>query len=296
MKKILVSLMVLALCVPAMAGTITFGTPVITNGQVDIPWTADEGVVGIALTVTASAGVIDTVVVDSFFDVFVDSAFTDGAGYVYQTGIPTATQGAAGELALPSATFSISVAGLDDDGIGAGTEEALLVGTITMTSDAGATIDVCEDTLRGGVVAYSGAMTIVGLCQNIVIPANATTCYDRLTTAEQTAWDTYIAGGKTVAQMESWCNRFQCRGDADNAAYLPGILDWQIYSVDLNAMIAQWQKTYITNTNPAADFDHAAYLPGILNWTVYSGDLNILIANWQKTPATLVECPGYVAP
>ena len=117
-----------------------------------------------------------------------------------------------------------------------------------------------------------------------------------LTVAEQAVYDNYITAGFTDAQMECWCWKYQCRADADNAAYLPGVLDWQIYQSDLNIMIANWKATYSTIADPCADFDHQGYLPGVLDWMVYQGDLNILIANWKKTPAQLVDCPSYLGP
>jgi hypothetical protein len=120
------------------------------------------------------------------------------------------------------------------------------------------------------------------------------TCFEMLSAADQAEYNKYIAAGKTAADMVSWCWRFQCRGDADNAAYLPTTLKWQVYQADLNILIAQWKTTYATATNVAANFDHAAYLPTTLKWTVYQSDLNILIDNWKKTPTTLVECPSYL--
>jgi len=140
------------------------------------------------------------------------------------------------------------------------------------------------------------ACTTITMNANAAIVANFAkkTCYEMLTAAEKLEYDKYIAAGKTDAQMVSWCWRFQCRGDADNLAYLPTTLKWQIYQGDMNIMIAQWKKTYATSTNVAADFDHMSYLPTTLKWTVYQGDMNIMIANWKKTATTLVECPSYL--
>lgn len=167
MRKLFASLLVLAMCVPAMAATITFGPANNSvSGQVSIPWTADAGVVGMALKVDVTGGGTCTAVaVDSFFDVFMDSAYTQelGAGYVYKTGIATALQTGPGEQTLPAASFSISIGGLDDDGIGAGTEEAPTSGTIVLTGTPLKPVAIAEDTLRGGVVGYAGAMTIAGL-------------------------------------------------------------------------------------------------------------------------------------
>lgn len=120
------------------------------------------------------------------------------------------------------------------------------------------------------------------------------TCFEMLSAADQLEYNKYIAAGKTSADMVSWCWRFQCRGDGDNAAYLPTSVKWQVYQADMNIMIAQWKRTYATSTNVAADFDHMSYLPTSVKWTVYQGDMNIMIANWKKTATTLIECPSYL--
>lgn len=175
MKKCLAIIVVLALVAPAMAVDFTItGVDTSTAGTAVISWTAGEGVVGMGLEVAAD-NPIATVAVDSFFDVFVDSAFDLGVGYDYPgtgpaNGIPTATVGAPGELALPQSSFSISVGGLDDDGIGAGTEEAPTSGTITLTTDGTTetTLTITEDMLRGGIVGYNGAMTLVDTSSDLV--------------------------------------------------------------------------------------------------------------------------------
>jgi hypothetical protein len=148
----------------------------------------------------------------------------------------------------------------------------------------------------GKVASPTSASTTITMDGDYTAVANFVkkTCREMLTTAEQVEYDKYIAAGKTDAQMVSWCWRFQCRGDADNQAYQPTTLKWQIYQGDMNIMIAQWKKTYATSTNVAADFDHMSYQPASLKWTVYQGDMNIMIANWKKTPTTLVECPSYL--
>jgi hypothetical protein len=197
MRKLLTSLLVLAMCAPAMAATITFGPANNSvSGQVAIPWTADAGVVGMALKVDVTGGGTCTAVaVDSFFDVFMDYAYTQelpgNPGYTYKSGIPTALQTGPGELALPSASFSISIGGLDDDGIGAGTEEAPLSGTIVLTGTPGAPVAIAEDTLRGGVVGYAGAMTIVSLPISTsfgIVEENITKPSVALTTPVNGAW------------------------------------------------------------------------------------------------------------
>ncbi len=151
----------------ADAGTITFGPPETPRWteEVTIPWTADEGVVGMALTVDATEPIVEVVIAGNFFDVFVDSAFSAGSGYTVGDGTPIATQEAPGPLLLPATNFSICFAGLDDDGIGTGTDEAPTSGAITLRINWGSnpTVRIDIDTLRGGIVGYNGAMSVVGL-------------------------------------------------------------------------------------------------------------------------------------
>ncbi len=211
MKKILVSLMVLALCVPAMAA-VTATSDNSVAGEVTVTLTSDsDGIVGVALTVDTAGSATGVVVAESFFDVFVDSAFTAGAGYVYQTGIPTATQGAAGELDISggSASFSISVAGLDDDGIGAGTDEAPTTCTITITGTAGATVDIDIDALRGGVVGYNGALAVSGLPINTTFGERVSEC------VSSSAAGQAIPTGSLIGKPDCWCFQRQCNGDAN---------------------------------------------------------------------------------
>ncbi len=158
--------LVLLFCLSAssLARTITFSVDSSVHGEITIQWTADEGVVGMGLTVDSDAAIEVVSIRESFFDVFVDSAFAAGSGYDVGFGIPTATQGAAGEQTLPATSFSISIAGLDDDGIGSGTEEAPTSGEITLSASSElSSLHIDLDTFRGGIVGYNGAMSVVGL-------------------------------------------------------------------------------------------------------------------------------------
>ncbi|MHC4906420.1 MAG: hypothetical protein ACYTEN_11435, partial [Planctomycetota bacterium] len=125
MKKILVSLLVLAMCAPAMAAvTASWLDNEDGTGTLTLTAGAGEDIVGIGLLVDATAGQVDSYNVDSFFDIFVDVAFdqeTNGDGYTYGEGVSTvsaADPAGPGLLApLPSADqFSISVGGLGGSG------------------------------------------------------------------------------------------------------------------------------------------------------------------------------------
>jgi hypothetical protein len=288
MKKLLLSLLVLACVAPAMAATITFGTPDTgTPGQVTIPWTADAGVVGMGLTVTASAGQVDSFTVDSFFDIFIDLAFENPSGYEYGDGAGAnnqngADQDAPGVVPLPSNRFSISVGGLGGETLPLATPPTS--GAIVLKSAAGATIAVCEDTLRGGVVGYDGAMTIVGLCKNIVIGPAVTECYAGM--ANYAEW---VDAGKP----ECWCYARQCRGDADGKKVGSAFTGFYYVSQDdLNILIGAWQVKNppqgpgLSGTQGCADFNRAKVGSAFTGYyRVSQDDLNILIGTWQVKEA-----------
>jgi len=276
MKKLLVVL-VLACVAPAMAANVTVSSP--ADGQILL--TADAGIVGVGLTV--DGGSIDAVAVDSFFDVFIDSAFTAGAGYEIGDGIPTALQSGPGELALPSSSFSISVGGLDDDGIEAGTEEAPLTATFTLTPTAGTTsVTIDEDTLRGGIVGYDGAMVITGL--PLVVNFGAAEECIKTGTALYTKWE---AAGKPLC----WCYAKNCKGDADGFAQFSGAV--AVYTDDLAIFVGAFGKP--TASLPAngqcANFDRAAQFSGAV--PVYTDDLNIFIGAFGKPSVTDCDMTDY---
>ena len=299
MKKILVSLMVLALCVPAMAA-VTATSDNSVAGEVTVYLTSDsDGIVGVALTVDTAGSATGVVVAESFFDVFVDSAFTAGAGYVYQTGIPTATQGAAGELDISggSASFSISVAGLDDDGIGAGTDEAPTTCTITITGTAGATVDIDIDALRGGVVGYNGALAVSGL------PIN-TTFGELSECVSSTApfYADWVAFGKP----DCWCYEYQCRGDANGTkeGSTFGGYRW-VFNADLAMFLAAYGVLEPTKgpgilsitDGICSDFNHAQEGSAFGGYRrVFNADLAIFLANYGILDPTkgpgLTSCAG----
>jgi hypothetical protein len=299
MKKLMLILVALVVA-PAMAQVTFEGT--YADGVVTISYTTDgEQPRGLALNLASDDGVsMDSLVAESFscFNVFLDYAFANSEGYAVGDGDPIADPAGPGVGSLPNTEISICMGFLDEDGIEPKGDPGpdACASVVALNVSGTGTIVVTADTLRGPDSGVVGSELASNLPITIIVDGVEPTCYDRLTAAEQVVWDSFIAAGKTVAQMECWCNQFQCRGDADNAAYLPGVLNWQIYSADLTAMVNNWKSTYITNTNPCSDFDHATYLPGVLNWTVYSGDLTILVQNWKAVTSTLTDCPAYVAP
>ncbi|MHC5162773.1 MAG: hypothetical protein ACYSO4_06620, partial [Planctomycetota bacterium] len=160
MKKILASLLVLALCAPAMAATITLED--IGGGQATIT-VATEGeeanIVGLGLDVTVTGGVVTAVDVDDMavqkFDIFPDYAYfleTDedpNDGYEYGEGHPVAAMLEAGKLELPQSSFALSLGNLNGEEIAGADGAAEVVITVTWDGDL---LEVCENATRGGIV------------------------------------------------------------------------------------------------------------------------------------------------
>jgi len=135
-----------------------------------------------------------------------DSAYTQevSGDYVYKTGIPTATQSAAGQLALPQAAFSICVGGLDDSATQTdGIDDAPTSGTIVIVGTPGAAVAITQDALRGGIVAYAGAMTVTPLTINTTIGAAVAETITTPTVAKTTAAPA-IAGRVNAVRSETF--------------------------------------------------------------------------------------------
>jgi hypothetical protein len=160
MKKILASLLVLALCAPAMAATV--GIVDNADGTATITVTAEgtANIVGLGLNIdfTADAtGDVTAATVDTAtFDIYPDAAFTiiDGGGtYGYGDGTPIANQGGRGQASI-SNSFCISVGALNGIATAGATGSASV--EITVTVDGSGTLCVTENGPRGGIVLTDG--------------------------------------------------------------------------------------------------------------------------------------------
>jgi len=292
MKKTLAMLLVLALVAPAMA--VTFTASDATGGVLKIDYTLASGEVlrGLALKLTRTSGdavvAAGTDVAAPAFNTFIDYAFSN-AGYQIGDGHPVANPAAAGVAALPASTFSISVGFLDQAGAQAGIAADGSI-TVQLTGTGESCFDIELDTLRGGVVGDNVVAPAAGWKINQCVMIGGTPpCKDRLTAAEQTQWDAYVAAQPAV-DMSCWCWQFQCQGDGDNKTET--LSKYRVYNADLTLLLTNWKAKYAT-ANPAADFNHATET--LSKYCVYNADLTILLTNWKKKDAGLTNCPGYVA-
>jgi hypothetical protein len=307
MKKMLLAVAVLLISAPVFAGTISFtATPDPGNGTCTITYTVTEGTanpVAMALDVDVTSGgpIASIDGMDSFFDVFIDSAYdmeqvTPGS-YTYDpespVGVPSAEQDEAGQLILPSSNFCISMGGLGGlDGNNLASPPA--TGTVAVLhANVDSSGEITLNQLRGGIVDTEGeymqiAEGILPLAFEItVIPP----CFpDTPDYADQYAqYMLYRAEG---IDPNCWCgpphdDGYQCDGDANNDE---NYFEWRVYSSDVARLADSW-KALITDENidPCADFAHDENYFG---WRVYTTDLGILVDNWKALTDDLPgDCP-----
>jgi hypothetical protein len=159
MKKILASLLVLAMCAPAMAATISVVDNTDGTATVTVAVEGEEpNIVGLALDVDAggSATVTDVVIETGNFNIYPDAAYTEelGDGYDYGEGGPVAAKATRGEISLPQSSFALSFGNLNG-ATTAGADGAASV-EITITLSEPNSLTVCENSTRGGIVAVNG--------------------------------------------------------------------------------------------------------------------------------------------
>lgn len=282
MKKILASLLVLALCAPAMAATVSFtdntdGTGTFTITTVGV---GDEYMVGVALDVLADAG-ITAVTVPAAFNVYPDAGYTIGAtfdpwGAPAVAGTPVCAVATPGEIALPgtAGTFAICFANLN----GPSTPGATGAQTIDITFAApdGTQVTISENAARAGVVGTLGEdIALTGTLTGTITVA-VTECV-KSTASFYTDWVNY-------GKPDCWCYQRQCRGDANGTQSGP----YWVSGADLTIFKNAFNKT--DGSLPAggicADFNHAASGP----YRVSGADLTIFKTYFNKAEASVPVC------
>ena len=117
-NKLIVLAVILVLIVIAAAGSlpaadVDFALIDNMDGTGTLQYTVNTGdpPVAMGLEIDVTTPVVGVTMIDSFFDVFMDSAYTQelGTGYVYQTGTPVCDCAGGGEVALPRSNFCLSM-------------------------------------------------------------------------------------------------------------------------------------------------------------------------------------------
>ncbi len=189
-------------------------------------------------------------------------------------------------------------------------EAAPLATTILCTVQVSeeATLTLGENATRGGVVLIGGGApsamdpsTWYGL-----VTGPTGDCY-----AGQPDYDEWVAVGKP----DSWCNRYQCRGDADGLEELlmhvpvppPGYdVFTHVFTLDLGLFLDAYRVVLGgAGEDLACDFDHSQELlmhvpvppPGYDVFTrVYSADLAIFLDGYRVVSGGLTPCGNPVLP
>lgn len=299
MKKVLILLVICALAAPVFAdGTVTISAED-DGADVNIILTVDtadagDGPVGFALDITATdpdKDLTDTVVVDSFFDIFIDLAFDEenGDGYLYAEGDNAVCKvGAAGQINTAGSAASVADAMAGDrvyavcaGGLGGetGTPADPPTGAITLltiSGEGGATADITLNDIRGGIVFKAGGtVTVNGLPLSITIPDDGPTECLKDTAPGYATW---VAFGKP----DCWCYAKQCKGDANGKALLNkavNITDLNILKAAYNKTVTELQTVLVGDVpGICADFNHV----GLLGKQVNITDLNTLKINYNN--------------
>ena len=178
MRKVLLSLLVMALVVPAYAA-VNFSAVDNGDGTVSVVIDTADVVRGLALKVTCTEGAtladLTPVAVNAAFNTFIDFAFTTEAGapgtYEIGDGHPFALAAEAGVAEVGATEFSISMGVLDQSGQQQGYVSSV-GGEVLITFKTGAGMVCFElDTLRGSVVgdeALTTRLDDAGLCRGAV--------------------------------------------------------------------------------------------------------------------------------
>lgn len=165
MRKVLLSLLVLALAAPAMADVAVTAAD-LGGGVLEVTVTPSAGasVRGVALVLEATAGdaavVAETDVETVGLNTFIDYAFSVGTGFNVGDGHPFAMWNAAGVATFPTSKYSLCAGFLDEAGNQAG-QMGVMTFKVTYGLTADSTIAISSDTLRGGIVGDTlGNITI----------------------------------------------------------------------------------------------------------------------------------------
>lgn len=305
MKKLLVSMLVVALCVPAMAATTVEAVGGDAVMTITVTVTDDDVVRGLAVTVeqaAADTGDAEIALVTGDFDVdassfntFIDFAYSAESGYTaVGQGHPIAVVDAAGEIAPATGVqnFAFSAGYLDDEG---GEQAGLGVGvyTITINMDCNATtvFDVALDSLRGGIVGDD--LEVTDSLTTVTVNPGVSECISSSAP--------FYADWVALGSPPCWCYERNCNGDANGEAIVHPVLGTTyVTTADLNILILGWGVKeqpkgigVVAAGGVCADFNREAIVHPVLGTTrVTTDDLNKLIAAWNvKEPPKGVGVP-----
>lgn len=276
MKKLILTLLVFGLAMPAMAATLVITDNLDGTATVTVTAEGSVNIVGLALDVDVTAGgdLTAAVVNTATFNIYMDAAYSEvnGDGYTYGEGSAIASQTVAGEVAI-SNNICISAAALNGESTAGATGSASV--SITISASANTTIQIKENDPRGGIILVDGTgEDITSGTAGVVegtITAGGTECMMD-THPDYAAWE---AAGKP----DCWCYEFNCKGDADGKAQF----GYQVLSDDLAILAAAYGQALASGAaGHCADFDRQAQF----GYRVLSDDLAILAGAYGQAVAS----------
>ena len=298
MKKLILTLVVLALTAPVHVQAITF-TATDADGVCTVTFDAglDPNVPPVAMGLTVTVDGSDpcdaiTAVdgIDSFFDIYMDYAYDDPCSYTYGAGHPIADPCAAGSASLPSMKFCVSMGGLG--GAAKPLASAPMSGTAFVLHADNAVADPCGpavtgtislNALRGGVIGSDTEpmATNLSIPFSITIPPEPTDCVK----TDAPFYTEWVGAGSPWDKPDCWCYERNCRGDAD------GIKTGVAYvnTPDLTIFVSAFGKAdfKLDQTKICADFDHIK--TGVAR--VNTPDLTIFVNYFGKADFKCPPCP-----
>jgi len=290
MKKVLVTLVVFALALPAWA-------------RVDIWCTTDGNEATVNYRVVGEPNKVSGFGLDITVDHGgkIKSISNLSADYWVYPGSIVILNGEVNDVGTPigdPVRFPGTLGGLDTNGISIEMgalhdppgDVHLPSSGVLLKFKVNPTVDVCvtirENAVRGGVVLTNPSIAVD---PNFTGRCFGGDCYP-------VGYPSYTEWSTTLKKPNCWCGKqgtppwpYQCDGDA--AGDVQGVPKYRVYTNDFNILVANWKKVIADATlNPCADFDR---LPqGVPKYRVYTNDFNILVANWKKTDALLPgNCP-----
>ena len=290
MKKLMLTLLVLAIAVPAMAD-VTISVVDNQDLTADIVIVADGDdadangslVAGISLEVSVDAGVIadvynyktsgESVVGDKGYGIYLGTiTFTGGDPEdIADTGTPVApadAPDAPGQVG--SASIVLELGALYDQAV----PEAAPDGTTTLCTIAvseGCNAALAANATRGGVVLIGGGSVAAVLNGGPI--SGPVGCVGAADLAE---W-------QALGEPQSWCADTQCNGDADDAEEQIGRNMRRVGYNDIAILLAGFNKAYaVGDAWIAADFTRTQEQIGRNQRRVGYEDIAVLLANFNQ--------------
>lgn len=273
MKKILASLLVLALCAPAMAATVEVIDDADGTGSIVVTAEGADPIVGLGLDIVVTGANVTAVTISpATFNIYPDAAYTlettTPGSYTYGAGSPVALIAGPGKDDLPLASFCISAGMLNGSGTpGADGAAVVTIDVETDLASGSCTVAVTENAARGGIVLTTGAgEDITSQTGDTITNGTPAECI-KSGTALYTTWD-------SVGKPDCWCYAKQCRGDGDGAVQGP----FWVGLDDLTGFLAAYNQFVLPAGGICYDNDRAIQGP----FRVSLDDLTIFLTYYNQ--------------